>query len=87
VRIGASPEQDTIAISVEDDGAGIAPEALGRLFERFYQVDPSRAVAGTGLGLAIAKHVVQLHGGRIWAESEGEGRGARFIFTLPPAER
>jgi two-component system, OmpR family, phosphate regulon sensor histidine kinase PhoR len=86
VRIGARPLNREVAVSIEDDGVGIPPEALGRLFERFYQADPSRAAAGTGLGLAIAKHVVQLHGGSIWAESEGEGRGARFTFTVPRAD-
>lgn len=53
-----------------------------RVFERFYKTDPSRTGAGTGLGLAICKHYVQAHGGSIWAESGGEGRGATFRFIL-----
>jgi two-component system phosphate regulon sensor histidine kinase PhoR len=72
-----------IQVEVADTGIGIPPELLDRLFERFFKVDRSRAGSGTGLGLAIAKHVVEAHGGRIWAESPGPGRGARFVFTLP----
>jgi two-component system phosphate regulon sensor histidine kinase PhoR len=62
---------------------GIARDDLIRVFERFYKADPSRTGTGTGLGLAICKHVVQAHGGRISAESDGPGRGATFRFTLP----
>ena len=71
---------------VEDFGAGIASEHLGRLFERFYRVDKtrSRESGGTGLGLSIAKHIVESHKGRLWVESE-LGRGSRFLFTLPLA--
>jgi two-component system phosphate regulon sensor histidine kinase PhoR len=73
-----------VQFCVEDFGAGIASEHLGRLFERFYRVDKtrSRESGGTGLGLAIAKHIVEAHGGRMWVESE-LGRGSRFCFTLP----
>jgi len=83
VRLRATAVADAVRLSVEDTGMGLPAEELGRIFERFYKVDRSRASRGTGLGLAIAKHVVQAHGGRIWAESEGEGRGATFHFTLP----
>ncbi len=84
-RISVRTEQrdGEVAVVVADTGEGIAPEALPRLFERFYKVDRARATGGTGLGLAIAKHLVQAHGGRIWAESAGEGRGATFTFCLP----
>ncbi|MBI4492357.1 MAG: HAMP domain-containing protein [Chloroflexi bacterium] len=75
-----------VAVVVADTGCGIAPEALPRLFERFYKADRARAGGGTGLGLAIAKHVVQAHGGRVWAESAGEGQGATFTFTVPLTE-
>jgi len=79
------PDQ-VIEVSVQDDGPGIPTEALERIFERFYRVDKarSRAHGGTGLGLAIVKHIVQAHGGMVWAESV-PGKGATFYFTLPQA--
>ena len=77
-------EDGTIEISVQDDGPGIPPESLERIFERFYRVDKarSREQGGTGLGLSIVKHIVQIHGGRVWAQSE-LGKGTAFFFTLP----
>jgi two-component system, OmpR family, phosphate regulon sensor histidine kinase PhoR len=71
-------------ISVRDNGPGIPKEALDRLFERFYRVDKarSREQGGTGLGLSIVKHIIQSHGGKVWAESE-LGKGSVFCFTLP----
>ncbi len=77
---------EAVEFSVQDFGAGIASEHLGRIFERFYRVDKtrSRESGGTGLGLAIARHMVQTQGGTIWAESE-LGAGSRFVFTLPKA--
>ncbi len=73
-----------IRVEVEDQGIGIAPDKVERIFERFYQVDGSstRRYGGVGLGLAICKEIVDAHGGKIWAES-APGRGSRFIFTLP----
>jgi histidine kinase len=65
---------------------GIPPEHLAHIFTRFYRVDKSRSRAsggGSGIGLTIARHLVEAHGGRIWAESAGEGKGSRFVFTLP----
>jgi two-component system phosphate regulon sensor histidine kinase PhoR len=73
---------DWVLVSVEDTGVGIPPDDLDRIFERFYKTDRARSGGGTGLGLAIAKHIVQAHGGQIWAESV-EGQGSRFYFTLP----
>ncbi len=83
ITVSTEQREDEILVSVTDTGAGIAPDALPRLFERFYKADKARAGGGTGLGLAIAKHLVQAHGGRIWAESPGEGRGATFTFAIP----
>jgi CheY-like chemotaxis protein/two-component sensor histidine kinase len=82
-------EHGAAVVVVEDDGEGIAPQLLPRLFERFRQGDSSsvRKHGGLGLGLAIVKHLVALHGGHIRAASEGVGRGARFSVTLPLAAR
>jgi len=77
-----------VMVAVVDQGIGIPAAALPRIFERFYKVDRARvregARGGTGLGLSIARHVVEAHGGRIWAESE-EGVGSTFAFTIPVA--
>jgi two-component system phosphate regulon sensor histidine kinase PhoR len=77
---------DAVEFSVRDFGPGIASEHLSRIFERFYRVDKarSRESGGTGLGLAIARHMVEIHGGSIRAESELNA-GSTFIFTLPKA--
>src|SRR5207245_1608270 len=74
---------EEIEVFVRDDGPGIPPEAIDRVFERFYRVDKarSREQGGTGLGLSIVKHIVQSHGGRVWVESR-LGKGATFLFTL-----
>jgi two-component system phosphate regulon sensor histidine kinase PhoR len=80
--ISAKPERDSVVVSVCDTGIGISKEDLPHVFERFYKADKARAGGGTGLGLAIAKHVVQAHGGNIWAQSE-EGKGSTFSFSLP----
>jgi len=66
-----------------DNGPGVPEDAVDRIFERFYQVDASRSGGdGTGLGLAICRHIVEAHGGRIWAEANTDGSGGRFAFTL-----
>lgn len=85
ITLQTTTRPEGVLFSVTDTGIGIGPQDLGRIFERFYKADRSRASSGTGLGLAIAKHVVQAHRGRIWAESEGLGKGARFAFTAPLA--
>jgi len=84
VTIAVSPDKDGILTSVMDTGEGIPAEHLPYIFERFYKVDDarSRKTGGAGLGLAIAKQMVELHGGRIWVESE-VGKGSKFSFTLP----
>jgi two-component system, OmpR family, phosphate regulon sensor histidine kinase PhoR len=81
---GRAADGAQIEVFVQDDGPGIPPESLGRVFERFYRVDKarSREQGGTGLGLSIVKHIVQSHGGKVWVKSEA-GRGATFYFTLP----
>lgn len=85
VTVTAVRQPNVFRISVSDNGEGIAAEHLPHLFTRFYRVDKSRSRAsgGSGIGLTIARHLVEAHGGRIWAESDGVGRGSRFIFTLP----
>ena len=79
----ASGDGDT-EVFVQDDGPGLSAEALERVFERFYRVDKarSREQGGTGLGLSIVKHIVQSHGGKVWATSVPD-RGVTFFFTLP----
>jgi len=75
-----------VRVAISDEGIGIAPEDLSRIWERFYRVDNTntRRIGGTGLGLSITRALVELHGGRAWAESE-LGKGSRFFFTLPVA--
>lgn len=85
VMLMLSPRDDYVQLSVKDTGIGITPEHLPLIFERFYRVDKSRgrSSGGTGIGLTIARHLVYAHGGDIWAESEGLGKGAVFTMTLP----
>ena len=84
ITITIQEQDEQTVISVADTGPGIAREEKERLFERFYRSTPGRAPAGLGLGLAIAKGLVELHGGRIWVESE-PGKGSTFSFSLPKA--
>jgi two-component system phosphate regulon sensor histidine kinase PhoR len=86
IETGARRRGDSVELWVSDTGVGIEPAHLARIFERFFKTDPSRVSGvgtGTGLGLAIAKHLVLAHGGQIWAESAGPGRGSTFRVTLP----
>jgi two-component system, OmpR family, phosphate regulon sensor histidine kinase PhoR len=85
IRLSASEDGNSVRFAIRDTGVGIPAEDLLRIFERFFRVDRSRAGGGTGLGLSIARHIVEAHGGRIWAESE-EGRGSTFFFTIPVAK-
>jgi two-component system, OmpR family, phosphate regulon sensor histidine kinase PhoR len=82
IETGARVVGDHVEFWVSDTGVGIESDQLPRVFERFYKTDASRTGSGTGLGLAICKHLVQAHGGSIWAESGGAGKGATFRFTL-----
>jgi two-component system, OmpR family, phosphate regulon sensor histidine kinase PhoR len=87
IEAGARRADEGVELWVADNGVGIEREHLERVFERFFKTDPARASgSGTGLGLAIAKHLVLAHGGRIWAESPGPGRGATFRISLPAAQ-
>jgi len=90
ITVRAWPVDGEVRISVSDTGMGIAPEYLERIFERFEQgvTENGRRPDGAGLGLALSKEFVEMHGGRIWVESE-VGKGSTFTFTLPlkPAER
>ena len=77
-----------VKVSVRDTGIGIAPEDQGKLFQHFQRIESSQAgkIEGTGLGLFLTKRLVDLHGGRIWCESEGVDKGSTFAFTLPLKE-
>jgi signal transduction histidine kinase len=85
---GAVDAAGNVELTVQDTGVGLPPDQLDRIFDRFAQVDSSntRRHEGTGIGLALVKELVELHGGRIRAESEGIGRGARMVVTLPIGE-
>lgn len=83
IRFGVAVEEDILTVMISDEGMGIPPENVNRIFDRFYRVDRARArsMGGTGLGLAIAREMIEAHGGSIWAESE-EGQGTTIFFTL-----
>ncbi len=86
IQVSAVREGVHVAVSVADEGRGLSEDLLPQLFRKFSRIDGGGRgsdIAGSGLGLAISKGIVEAHGGRIWAESEGPGLGARFTFTLP----
>lgn len=85
IRLTGAYSRRELRVSVGDEGLGLPPRELDRIFDRFHRVggEVSSRVGGTGLGLAICKALVDAHGGRIWAESEGEGCGSTFHFTVP----
>jgi len=85
IALEADREKDKVIISVSDTGIGIAPEHIKKIFEEFYQVHGGTRdkTPGTGLGLSLSRKIVEMHGGRIWAESQGQGKGSRFSFELP----
>ena len=89
IRVTAVREDFHVAVTVADEGTGISAERLPHLFRKFSRTDGEdgeREISGSGLGLAICKGIVEAHGGRIWAESDGLGQGARFTFTIPVVE-
>jgi histidine kinase len=88
ISISAESLHNEVKIAIHDTGIGIPSEHLPHIFDRFYRVDKSRSRqsgGGSGVGLTIARALVEAHGGRIWAESAGEGQGSTFNFTLPLA--
>ena len=88
IRVTAVREDFHVAVTVADEGTGISAERLPHLFRKLSRTDEDgeRGTGGSGLGLAICKGIVEAHGGRIWAESDGLGQGARFTFTIPVVE-
>ena len=89
IRVNAALDDVDVAFSVVDDGVGMTADRLPHVFKKFYRMDGgdrASGIAGSGLNLAICKGIVETHGGRIWAESDGPGMGARFTFTLPIVE-
>ncbi|MGB2964017.1 MAG: ATP-binding protein [Anaerolineales bacterium] len=85
VMISAKEQNNQVRIIISDTGIGISKEDLPQIFTRFFRVDKSRSRAGggSGIGLTISKHLVEAHGGKIWAESAGLGKGSKFIISLP----
>jgi PAS domain S-box-containing protein len=87
ITLDAQKKDDTIIVSVKDNGIGLESDKLPHVFDEFYKVDSSRHdLQSTGLGLSICKRIVEKHGGRIWVESPGKGLGSTFFFTLPPSK-
>jgi two-component system phosphate regulon sensor histidine kinase PhoR len=85
IRVVAQQEEEEVRFIVADDGPGVPREALPRIFERFYQVNRERNSGTSGIGLAVCKHIIERHGGRIWAESPHGAAATAMLFTLPAA--
>jgi signal transduction histidine kinase len=85
VQVRVAPDGDMWRFSIRDNGLGIRAEYTQQIFGVFKRLH-GREIPGTGIGLAICKRVVEHHGGEIWVESEGEGKGSTFVFTLPAVE-
>jgi PAS domain S-box-containing protein len=87
IRIGARVMGNMVQVYVRDEGLGLPPEALPKLFQKFYRIDSPdrRLIRGTGLGLSINQKIIEGHGGTVEAHSDGLGKGTRFMFTLPIA--
>jgi signal transduction histidine kinase len=87
VSVSLRDTPQAFRVEVTDTGAGIDPEFLPHVFERFRQAKPGAGTGGMGLGLAIVRHLVELHGGTAFAQSGGLGRGAQFVIELPRTAR
>ena len=84
ITVKARKLNGEVEVSIHDTGIGMTKEQIKHIFEEFYKADKSRHdVDSSGLGLSICKKIVEGHGGRIWAESPGLGKGSTFYFTLP----
>jgi signal transduction histidine kinase len=85
IAVAVSPEKNSTVIRIADEGAGLSPEDIGRLFGRFQRLSakPTGGESSTGLGLSIVKRIVDMHGGEVTAESDGPGRGSTFTVILP----
>ena len=81
IEIGSRAEEDQQVIFVRDNGQGIDPRYHNRIFNLFETLDPN--AQGSGIGLALSKRIIEIHGGRLWVESEGQGQGSTFYFTVP----
>ena len=88
ISVTVSDGNDHTGISVTDEGAGLSPEDLGRLFGRFQRLSakPTAGESSTGLGLSIVKRIIDMHGGEVTAKSAGHGEGSTFTITLPAAQ-
>jgi signal transduction histidine kinase len=88
IWVVVSHEQNSIVIRITDEGAGLSPEDLGRLFGRFQRLSakPTAGESSTGLGLSIVKRIIDMHGGQVTADSGGPGQGSTFTVTLPATE-
>lgn len=88
ITIDAKDDGKFVVVSVKDEGAGMTSEQLDHVFEEFYKADESRHDFGSsGLGLSICKRIVEKHGGKIWVESEGKGKGTTMFFTIPTSNK
>jgi PAS domain S-box-containing protein len=88
ITIDAKQDKDFVTVSIRDIGMGVTEEQLGHIFDEFYKADESRHdFDSSGLGLPICKRIVEKHGGKIWAESLGEGKGTTMFFTLPVSSK
>ncbi len=85
IRVSAAPGDLQVSVAVSDEGSGIPAESLPHLFRKFSRLEAEAQGGDTGLGLAVCKGIVEAHGGRIWAESDGPGLGTKFTFTIPTA--